>query len=190
MTIVFPYAGGRGGYFHSGAALQPLFWALVPVGFNGFIHWGKNHRGWDVRGARRVFGTSLVVISLFLSTFIIWQWLIGSDLNRFKWNEPYRLYSRAEQELQEFSESKVDVVMVNNPPGYYSATGRWAIVIPDGDLQATLTAGSRYNASYLLLDENSPRGLESLYENPVDQPGLIYLKSIEGMQLFALALDP
>jgi hypothetical protein len=32
MTVVFPFAGARGGFFHSGAALQPLFWALAPAG--------------------------------------------------------------------------------------------------------------------------------------------------------------
>ena len=32
MTIVFPFAGARGGFFHSGAALQTVWWVLAPLG--------------------------------------------------------------------------------------------------------------------------------------------------------------
>ncbi|HEX8990236.1 MAG TPA: hypothetical protein VF784_01035, partial [Anaerolineales bacterium] len=28
MTVVFPFAGARGGFFHSGAAFQPMWWTL------------------------------------------------------------------------------------------------------------------------------------------------------------------
>jgi hypothetical protein len=38
MTILFPFQGARGGFFHSGATLQPLFWALVPAGLMAFIN--------------------------------------------------------------------------------------------------------------------------------------------------------
>jgi hypothetical protein len=79
-----------------------------------------------------------------------------------------------------------DIVMVNNPPGYFASTGRWAIAIPDGDLNTTMVAGARYQARYLLLDENSPQGLKQLYQSPVDQPGIDYIKSIENIHIFSL----
>jgi len=33
MTVVFPYAGQRGGFLHSGATPQTLLWALAGCGF-------------------------------------------------------------------------------------------------------------------------------------------------------------
>ncbi|HEX7975434.1 MAG TPA: hypothetical protein VF498_13585, partial [Anaerolineales bacterium] len=45
LTLAFPYQGARGGFFHSGAAVQPLIWALVPVGLEAFIGWGQRRRG-------------------------------------------------------------------------------------------------------------------------------------------------
>jgi hypothetical protein len=40
MTVIFPFQGARGGFFHSGAALQPFFWVMVPVGLEAFLGWG------------------------------------------------------------------------------------------------------------------------------------------------------
>jgi hypothetical protein len=45
MSIVFPFAGARGGFFHSGAAIQPLFWSVFPVGFSSSIQCGRGDGG-------------------------------------------------------------------------------------------------------------------------------------------------
>lgn len=37
MTVLFPFAGARGGFYHSGAALQTVWWALAPVGLERII---------------------------------------------------------------------------------------------------------------------------------------------------------
>ena len=76
--------------------------------------------------------------------------------------------------------------MVNNPPGYYAMTGRQSIAIPDGDLQSSLLAGNDFQASYLILDDNYPRGLGEIFQNPGDYPGLKYLKTVSQMQVYLL----
>ena len=78
------------------------------------------------------------------------------------------------------------VVMVNNPPGYYAMTGRQAIVIPDGDLQTSLNAARKYQASYLILDENYPQGLGEIYLNPGDYPGISYQDTIQQIQIYLI----
>ena len=37
MTALFPFAGVRGSFFHAGAALQPLFWSLAPIGLEFLV---------------------------------------------------------------------------------------------------------------------------------------------------------
>ena len=56
MTVAFPFAGARGGFFHSGAALQPVWWALAPLGLDRAIEWGSRKRGWDAAQAGRFSG--------------------------------------------------------------------------------------------------------------------------------------
>lgn len=186
MTFVFPFAGARGGYFHSGAALQPLFLALVPVGLENILIWGSVRRGWRADKARTVFGAIMVGLAALLTAYITWRWVIGEDGNRPVWNETYRVYSNIEQELIDIGVEEEAVVMVNNPPGYYATTGRWSIVIPDGTIEAILAAGDRYQAKYLLLDTNSPTALRDLYLSPEDRPGLCFLETVEGTHLFVL----
>ena len=39
MSVAFPYAGERGGFFHSLSSIQILLWSLVPSGLNEVIQW-------------------------------------------------------------------------------------------------------------------------------------------------------
>ena len=48
MTLAFPFAGARGGFFHSAAAFQPVWWVLAPVGFDRAVEWTSRNRGWKV----------------------------------------------------------------------------------------------------------------------------------------------
>ena len=70
-----------------------------------------------------------------------------------------------------------DIVMVNNPPGYYLATGEPSVAIPNGGVETLLAAARRYNARYVLLEANHPEGLNDLYNQAKDCPGLHYMTS-------------
>jgi hypothetical protein len=54
MTLVFPYQGARGGFFHSGAALQPLR-AFSPVGLEACLAWAGRLRSWNIPQAHGSF---------------------------------------------------------------------------------------------------------------------------------------
>jgi hypothetical protein len=184
MTVVFPYQGARGGFFHAGAALQPLLWALVPAGLMAFISWGERSRNWDTGRALKVFGYGSVGLAIVITFFVTWQRLGRGVLADPGWGKTARTYQLVEELLVKLDVSPEAIVMVNNPPGYYGMTGRGAIVIPHGDIMTPLQAGKKYGAGYLVLDENYPEGLEELYTNPEDQPGLIFMDSIEKMHIF------
>jgi hypothetical protein len=184
MTLVFPYQGARGGFFHAGAALQPLLWALVPAGLVVFIGWGERSRKWNSSRALKVFGYGSVGLAIIITFFVTWQRLGSEVLVDPDWGKTELTYQLVEEHLVNLGISPEAIVMVNNPPGYNAMTGRKAIVVPNGDLETSIQAGKMYDAGYLILDENYPKGLRDLYTNPGDQPGLIYLDSIEQMHIY------
>lgn len=188
MTLIFPFAGARGGFFHSGAALQPLIWATVPVGLEGFIAWGSRVRGWKASQARWFFQSGLLIIAGVLSVIIVANRVLGTDgrspeASR-RWSESMARYLRLEQSLQDFAPAEGDVIFVNNPPGFFLASGRSSVAIPDGDIASLLAAARRYDGKFLLLEPSHPRGLDELYQNPGDRPGLRYLTSADEVHFF------
>ena len=189
MTLVFPYPGARGGFFHAGAALQPLFWGLVPAGLESLLAWGDRQRGWNSRVARPILGGGLVGLTLLLTGLTTWSRVIGQNQSVPVWGEAEAAYLHLEQALQSLGANPEDIVVINNPPGYQVMTGRAAIVIPDGDEKTSLAVAQRYRGKYLLLEQNHPAGLDDLYRNPGDRPGLRYLKTDEGIHIFEVISD-
>lgn len=190
MTIPFPFAGARGGFFHSGAALQSLMWALVPGGLGSFLEWGKNSRGWNREHAARFFRVSVVGFAVLLSLYRGYERIIGVSEASPIWNRPSEQYARMDDWLQASGASSDAVVMVNNSPGYFATTARPSIVIPNGDIETLLMVADRYQADYLVLEFHHPRGLDQLYKEPVDQPGLRHLWSDGDTHIFEINISP
>ena len=90
MTIVFPFAGSRGGLFHSGAALQPIWWALAVIGLMDLITWGVNKRKWIRKQAEYVLGAGLVIFLAGMTLFVVQDRVIGEDLSQMQWNQSYQ----------------------------------------------------------------------------------------------------
>jgi hypothetical protein len=183
MTLIFPYQGARGGFFHSGAALQPLLWAAAPVGLGAFLDWGARRRGWDARQAGSFFQAGLVGIALILTALVSFNRVIGSDLRSPAWDDRQRSYTLAEQALQDFGALPADIVVVNDAPTFYLASRRQAISIPYGDFATLQDVAQRYRARYLLLEIEQVQG-ELLFDEPGDRPGLRYLGTVEGIRLY------
>jgi hypothetical protein len=183
MTLVFPFAGARGGLLHSGAAIQPLWWALAPVGLEMFVQWGGKVRGWQVDRARVVFLVGMVAIAAILSAAIF----LGRVTSQPAWGAETAKYAHIESFLQEQNASTDDIVMVGNPPGYYIASGRSAIAVPDGDLSTVFEVARRYKARYLVLEKDGmPTGLEYVYQNAVALSSIRYLGEVEGDRIFEI----
>lgn len=186
MTVVFPYSGGRGGFLHSGAAFQPLGWACAAVGFEAAISKGVEKRGWRPRTAWRVLsgGAVVMVAALTLGTF--WARVIQPEPGGPIWSVSDRAYRLAGEVLDKMGIPDSAVVMVNNPPGFYLATGRSAIVIPDGGEDELLAAARRYGAEILILDGNNPK-LDALYERATGNANFRYLDTVGSMQIYQIS---
>jgi hypothetical protein len=183
MSVIFPFQGARGGFFHSGAAIQPLLWAAAPLGLQAFLEWGSRRRGWDARQAGRFFKVGLVVIALLLTLFVAYNRVIGKDWGQPAWDERQRQYAQVEQALQARRSVPDSIMMVNDAPTYYLASRRPALSIPYGNLGTLTAVAQRYHARYLLLEIEQVQG-EMLYSQPGDRPGLRYLETVEGMRLY------
>jgi len=188
MTIVFPLAGQRGGFLHSGAALQPFLWMAAAVGFEVVVRYGSRKRGWNSDMAMRVLGAGLILISIILSSFLLLQRVVGEDFSRPLWRRNWDRTAEIERELQRRGANLGDIVIVNNPAGYFLATGRQAITLPYGDEDTLLKLAIRYHAKYLIIDENTPEGLQHLYEYPQDRQGLDYLASVGDTRIYQIEL--
>lgn len=186
MTVIFPFAGSRGGFFHSGTAIQPLIWVLSAEGFIIMINWGIEKRDWNGKKASLVLGASLILVLMGLTGFTLAERVIGADIHKPAWNRSARDLSEIAQNLENYPGGESDLVMLNNPPGYYAVSGRSAIVIPSGTLDDLLYVAGKYQARYLILDSNHPAALEELYLHPAGGEGLIYLNTKSGVHYFMI----
>jgi hypothetical protein len=186
MTLAFPFAGARGGFYHSGAALQTVWWAVAPLGLDRAIAWGVRRRGWVKEQASRVFGTAFIMLSVLLTAAIVLTRVLGLGQDP-AWGAEYAGYVRVQEFLASSGSGTNEVVMVSNPPGFSLASGHPAIALPDGDLATLLEVAGRYSAVYVILEAGSmPDGLIPIYEHPLDSGGLTYLGEVGAARVFSI----
>jgi hypothetical protein len=163
MTFIFPFAGPRGGFFHSGAALQSVWWSLAPLGLESAIGAGRK-RGWFTPQAFNVFQVALVGVAVLMTGVIFYLRVLQPG-----WGEDEQIYPKVEAMLQQNGIEATDVVMVRNPPGYYLMTGRSAIVIPYGDENSLLTVANRFHARFVAIEAAGASGpIETIFNNKGD----------------------
>ncbi len=186
MTLIFPYQGARGGLFHSGSAVQPLLWALVPVGLRTIVEWAARFRGWNLTQALVVFRFGLVGLAVFFTIFLVAVRVFGGSVQDPQWNRSQNSYERLGAALVRVGSQPSDIILVNNAPGFFIATGKPAISVPNGSLEVMLEVGQRYQACYVLLEPNHPDGLDPLYRLPGDRPGLKFVETVDQIHVFRL----
>jgi hypothetical protein len=183
MTLVFPFPGVRGSFFHAAAAFQPLLWALAPLGLEAFIGWGVRTRGWWVVPARRVFSTGLLIFAM-LFTLIVSLPKIQRDAEGLSGAGAEGRYEQVEALLRQERYLPTTPAMVNNPPGYTLVTGRTTLAIPYGSLDQVYAAASRYGAGVLLLEPGT--NLPELYQNPELDGRFRLLQVIHEIQVYVI----
>lgn len=184
MTVIFPYAGARGGFLHAGAAFQPFFWAVAPHGLNVFVSAGVRWRKWRFQTASRFYSFALILMSAALTLGLFIQRVFGGSIQHPLWIESWDRCLMIENQLIELGAISTDIVLINNPPGYYAATERAALVIPDGNEHNVIDVAKRYGVDFLVLERDHAVGLRYLYKNPQNLNELSYIKSLDGVHIF------
>ncbi len=186
MTLVFTFAGDRGGLFHSTGALLPFFYAAVPIGLEAFIAgMARRRRTWQAATAQQVFGAAFVVYAIALSCFIYRGRVVGPDWNDPIWNQSDRVYDAIGQWLTDRGELN-PIVMVNNPPGFTYQTGLQSIVVPYGEVNDLLNAARQFDAEWLVLDANRPEPLAGLYAAPNSKRQLKLRETFGPVQVYEI----
>jgi len=165
MTLAFPFSGARGGFFHSSAAVLPIGWALTPIGLERALAWMARRRPWDPARAWRLFAPLLVAGSLGISLWAAWDRAIAGWPEAPRWERSQRSMVRVAEALRDL-DARPSVVAVNNPPGFFLASGVPAVVIPNGDGSVLQQVVDRYDVGWVVLDVNHPELLEPLYAAP------------------------
>ena len=185
MTFLFPFAGARGAFFHAGAALQPMWWSLAPLGLESILL-SLRKRGIGNDQNRVIFRSALIMVAMILTVYVVYfrlftlGWGEGEDAN----------YPVIEQFLLENGIDNNDIVMVRNAPGYYLATGRSAISIPYGGEDALLEAANQFDAEYLVLEpEAALDQIKDLFQNPESRDKFVYLGEFDGARIYKLELE-
>jgi len=180
MTLIFPFAGARGSFFHAGAAFQPLWWVDVPVGLNVVIAFARK-RGLFADNAYVVFQGMLVILAIFMTYFLVDLRVLG------EWATEDGVYASVEQIFIDNGISPDVGVIVRNPPGYYISSGRPAIALPYGDESVILQVAERYGAGLLILESTGTFDwIQDLYDNPKDTDFFIYLGEVDDAKLYRI----
>ena len=186
MTIIFPFAGTRGGFFHASAAVQPLFWAVTAVGLEHFISWGEKRRGWNKQQALPIFSVGIIVLALTVSFYIFHDRVIGKDWQLPVWNSSNQKYQKIEGELKRLGLSDEEVILINNPPGYWIANERSALSVPDGGVETLIELVNDFNVHYLVLEKDHPVGLNHLYSSPSKYANLERLSTVDDSHILLI----
>ena len=182
MTIVFPFAGWRGSFFHAGAAFQPMWWVAAPMGIDAVLHWLRRRGRFMDRHALPVFLTAIVVLAAGMTVYLVNLRVVADG-----WARDDFIYPKVEQTLQDNGISPNDVVIVRNPPGYYLASNRRAVVLPFGDESTILAVAEKFNAKYLILEKNGTfDAIQDLYDEPNGNPSFTYLGEVDGARLYRI----
>lgn len=187
MSVVFPYAGIRGGFLHSMAITQPFLWIILPVGISRIIQSILRHKNSSAYSDVKIMSGTLII------AFIVSIFLIYNDRNQpleitqaKLWDE----YREVEDLLISQKAPKDRAVIVANPAAYYAVNLRPAVMIPTGDPEQVLTIGRKFQAEYLVVAENSPLVYQPLLDSI--RRGEIPAKEIGisgNMQVFQLDWD-
>lgn len=181
MTFIFPLAGARGAFFHAGAAFQPMWWVLAPLGLESVMAYLRT-KNWGDDQARVVFRSGLVMIAVILTVFVVYLKLFNIG-----WSEGEENYLPIETFLKEKGIGQNDIVIVRNAPGYYLETGRSALPIPYGDEQTVLEVADQFGAYYLVLETEAVlKPLKDLFDDPNGNPDFVFLGEMNDAKLYRI----
>ncbi len=184
MTIIFPFAGSRGSFFHAGAAFQPYWWVVAPIGIDRVLAWLRTRGQFTDRNAPVVFQAFIVLLAMAMTVYLVNLRVIASG-----WATDDLIYTAVEEKLLDSGISPQDVLIVRNSPGYFIASGRQSISLPFGDETTILAAAEKFGASYLVLENSGTfESIQDLYDHPEDNPSFFYLGEVNNARLYRIKL--
>ena len=186
MTIIFPFAGSRGSFFHAGAAFQPYWWVAAPIGTDVFVSWLQRRGQFTDKNAPYIFQGIIALLAVLMTAHLVNSRVIAGG-----WAKDDAVYASVEEKFLDNGISPMDVVIVRNPPGYFIGSGRPAIALPFGDEETILQVAEKFGAGYLVLEKGGTFGaIRDLYDDPQSHPAFVYLGEVDEAKLYRIELEP
>jgi len=196
MSLAFPFAGSRGGFFHSAAVFQPWLWAAAAIGFEKTIEWISPRRKWVTERALRGFGIIMIGIMALTSLAVYYVQVIhvsssttnpdDGSISSYSWDTDFYHYQAVDQFLLDQGMTTEDIVMVNDPPLFYWASSQRSIVISNGTPEEVFQTAQQYGVDYLVLEEEHMQGLNAIYDGIESVPWFDYLGTVNGSQIYRI----
>lgn len=185
MTVVFPFAGSRGSFFHAGAAFQPYWWVVTPIGLDAVVAWLRRRGQFTDRNAPVFLQGVLVLLAMFMTLYLVNIRVISSG-----WAEDDFIYPSVEARFLEHGIRPQDAVIVRNPPGYFIASGRPAVALPFGDEATLLAVAKKFEARYLVIEKDGTfAAIQDLYDEPQSNPAFVYIGEVNEAKLYRIEMD-
>jgi len=184
MTVIFPFAGSRGSFFHAGAAFQPYWWVAAPVGLDAVLAWARKRGQFTDRNVPYFLQGVLVLLAILMTGYLVNFRVITGG-----WAKDDVIYPSVEKMFLDNGISPRDVVIVRNPPGYFIASGRPSISLPFGDESTILAVAEKYDARYLVIERDGTfDSIQDLYDDPQGNPAFVYIGEVNEAKLYRIEL--
>lgn len=184
MTLVFPFAGYRGGFLHSLTAFQIYLWAMAVYGLELTVAWTIKKLKWVENKSQRLLGSVLTAAVVVISGVVVLQKIgINASVTN-TWDEKFNTFMLVDQQLHGLSRDANFSVMVNDSPSYFAATGQTTIQLISGAPEEISNLMEKFNIRFLLIDKNVPESLSPLYDNPGEQLGLSLIGESNGYYIY------
>jgi hypothetical protein len=181
MTLAFPFSGPRGGLFHSAVGVLPILWALTPIGVDHVLQWVSARRKWNPDRAWRLFVPAILATVIGISAWAAWDRVAAGWPSASRW-EASDSQHRAVTETLLLLDPSPGTVAVNDPPGFYLASGLPCVVVPFGDAATLRAVADRFRLDWVILDANYPGPLARVYQNPESLPWLVLRGQVDDAQ--------
>jgi len=186
MTIIFPFAGSRGSFFHAGAAFQPYWWVAAPVGLEAALAWARSRGQFADKNASIFLQGILLFLAIFMTGYLINFRVISSG-----WAKDDLIYPSVQKVLIGQGILPKDVIIVRNPPGYFLASRNSSVALPFGDESTILAVAKKFNARYLVLEKGGTfDSIQDLYDEPQSNPSFLYIGEVNEAKLYRIQLAP
>ena len=186
MTVIFPFAGSRGSFFHAGAAFQPYWWVAAPIGLDVVIAWARRRGQFTDKNAPYFLQGVLVLLAILMTAYLVNFRVISSG-----WAKDDVIYPSVEKMFLNNGIRPEDIVIVRNPPGYFITSDRAALALPFGDESTILAVAEKFGARYLVLEKGGTFAMiQHLYDDPQGNPSFDYLGETNEAKLYRIELAP
>ena len=181
LSLLFPFSGMHGSYFHAAAAFVPLSLAVLPAGLDivvkGIL---RQFKSWEEKRIRPFLVGLLIVFVIGFSGLAMASLVIGFNSSSvLVWDETQEIYQNVNEFIDDQGADPDDLVVSINPPAFTVISGKPSLAMPNGGLEALLAVVQDYGARWVLIEQTHPEGLIEFYKSPRSFGGLKYLATYQ-----------